>query len=276
MKTVKYEGILTALTPIHHGGDEKTGAVSMLRRMTWIVDDEPLEVPYIEGNAIRGMLRRLVMQDLIESVEWKPKNTRIYHTMFSGGVLEELSTQRTGTIDLKLRRDIRTWLPPLSLWGGSLGNQAFQGKMIVGKALPICEELNDFLTMQSKISVHNYLQFIFFTRRHEREPDIEGDDEKKTKNDPVIQMKVEVEQFAPGTKFYHWFTLMDTTPIEDACFANAIALWKQRPYIGGRSNTGGGELRISYDIEADANIYREWLGENRDDVVRVLDRLDKL
>jgi len=275
VKTTKYEGRLTALTPVHHGGDEKTGAVTMLRRMIWIVDGEPTEVPYIEGNAIRGMLRRLIMQDLLDRVEFKPSKPRLYHTLFSGGVLENLVTQQTGRLNLALRRDIRTWLPPLSLWGGSLGNQAFQGKMIVGKALPICKELNEYNPVKSELSVHNYLSFNFFTRRHERDMDISEDYEKK-EDEPTVQMKVEVECFSPGTKFYHWFTLMDTTPIEESCFARALDLWRQRPIIGGRSASGGGEIRIDYDIPHSAETYLSWLTENREDVTKTLECLDKL
>jgi hypothetical protein len=269
MKTVKHEGTLTAMTQIHHGGDEKTGAVSMLRRMTWIVGGEPTEIPYIEGNAVRGMLRRLVMQDLLDRIDFKPTKTRLYHTLFSGGVLEEVSLQASGRLDLKLRRSIRTWVPPLSLWGGSIGNQAFQGKMIVGKALPICSELNDYLPIHSDIGVNNYLGFGFFTRRAEREMDL-------TEEEPTVQMKVEVECFSPGTRFYHWFTLLDTTPIEDSLFAHVLDLWRQRPIIGGRSATGGGDIRIDYQVPYDPIVYTAWLQENKSDVVRTIEALDKL
>jgi len=283
-KTEKFEGTLTVLTPLHHGGDEKTGAVTMLRRIIYIVDGEPMEVPYVEGNAVRGMLRRLIMQDLLDRVGFKPSKPRLYHTLFSGGVLEEVELQESGRLDLKLRRDVRTWIPPLSLWGGSIGNQAFAGKMNVGKALPICRELNAYLPQQSLVSFYNYLTFTFFTRRAEREMEIAEEEkppepqpsDRFKKEEPTVQMKVEVEVFAPGTRLYHWFTLLDATPLEQSCFAHALDLWRDRPFLGGKSSSGYGEIRIDYNIPYKAETYLAWLEENKGDVVKTLEALDKL
>jgi len=307
VKTERISGIITALSPIHHGGDEKTGAIALLRRGVWIVDSEPVEVPYIEGNAIRGMLRRLVMQDLLERVRFKPTQPRLYHTLFSGGVLEEVTREAVGRLDLDLRRRIRVWLPALSLWGGAIANQAVRGKLIVGKALPICRELNNYLPIKSEISIHTYLMHSFFTRRAEREPElaedvitrvitkspevpegaemevVEVDGEKvkkrremKKKEEPTVQMLVELECFAPGTRFYHWFTLLDTTPLEESCFAHALDLWRQRPYLGGRAAVGMGEVSLSYEIPYSSEAYLAFLEERKNEILDCLIRLDQV
>ena len=38
-------GRLKALTPVYHGGNEKTGSVVLLNRLKFIVDGEPTDVP---------------------------------------------------------------------------------------------------------------------------------------------------------------------------------------------------------------------------------------
>jgi len=276
METKKIEGFLIALTPIFHGGDEKTGQETLLRRMKWIVHGKPEEIPYIEGNAIRGYLRRLIMEDFLNQVEYETKTPRLYHCLFAGGVLEEVSEQATGKLDLALRRNIRAFLTPLSLLGGSIANQAFSGKLVVGKALPVCSELNEYLPVTSELSIYTFLTFSFATRRAEREgPEQTQKKEKKQKNSPV-QMIYRHECFVPGTKFYHWFTLLDTTEIEKSCFARMIQLWRERPYIGGRSATGSGEIKIDYEIPYDEEPYLKFLKERKKEIQETLASLEQL
>jgi len=277
-ETIKIRGVLTALTQIFHGGDEKTGQETLLRRMKWIVNGQPKEIPYIEGNAIRGYLRRLIMQDLVSQVGYQIKTPRLYHCLFAGGVLEEVTEQASGRLDLALRRKIRAFLPPLSLLGGSIANQAFCGKLVVGKGLPICSELNSYLPINSELSVYTFLTFSFATRRAEREGPEPPAEKKKTKKksekEPVVQMIYRHECFVPGTTFYHWFTLLDTTKIEKSCFARMIQLWRERPFIGGRSATGSGEVKLDYDIPWTQDTYLTFLKERKKEVVETLASLE--
>ena len=284
MKTVKIEGFLTALTPVVHGGDEKTGAESLLRRMRFYVDGEMMEIPYIEGNAIRGYLRRLIMQDFLEKVKYEVTSERLYHCLYAGGVLEEVSEETSGKLDIELRKKIRRFIPPLSLFGASISNQAFSGKLIVGKALPICRELKNYIPVPTvtDTSIYNLLTFDFATRRAERDlPASISRIEKKKKNEAKVQMLYRYECFVPGTRFYHWFTLMDTTPIEDSCFARLIELWKERPFIGGRNASGYGMIQIDYKLPIDmqtygAAFYNKFINENQAKIREVLSYLEKL
>ena len=47
-------GYITASSPISHQGDEKTGSESLLRRMSYIINDKKTEIPILSGNAIRA------------------------------------------------------------------------------------------------------------------------------------------------------------------------------------------------------------------------------
>jgi len=275
METLTIEGTLTALTTIFSGGDEKTGVESSLRRIDYIIDGEKTDVPIIDGNSIRGYLRRLLLTDFFNQIGYEIKTPKLFY-LLSGGALEEVDLQESGKLNLQLRREIRANLPPLSLLGGSMGNQAFAGKLVVAKALPICKELNDFLPVQSKLSYHEYLTETFATRHAEREPP-ETVQQSQKKEEPTIQMKINLECFAPGTHFYHKFVLMDLLPIEKSCFARMIELWKQRPFIGGKSAVGYGEIKIDYPkMQWTSKAYIAYLIENKESVRQTLDRIEKL
>lgn len=273
METLTFEGILTALTTIHTGGDEKTGVENMMRKLEFIVDDERELIPIIDGNSIRGNLRRLLLNDFFSYLGYTIKTPRLFY-MLSGGALEEVSSQDSGTMNLLLRREIRALVPPLSLLGCSMGNQAFTGKLVVAKALPICRELNSFIPLQSKLSYHEYITESFATRRAEREMP-ESVQSNQRAEEPTIQMKVSLECFAPGTRFYHKFMVLDATPIEKSCFARMVELWRERPFVGGKSAVGYGEINIDYPkLDLTSETYLNWLQENKADVVKLLAKLD--
>ena len=269
METLTFEGTLTALTSIHTGGDEKTGVENMMRKLVFIVDGEEELVPIIDGNSIRGNLRRLLLKDFFDQVGYTIKTPRLYY-LLSGGALEEVSTSDAGHLNLQMRREIRAFLPPLSLLGASMGNQAFTGKLIVAKALPICKELNNFLPIQSQISYHSYITESFNTRRAEREmPETVADNLRTKDDEPTIQMKVSLECFAPGTRFYHKFMLQDTTTVEKSCFARMIELWRERPFVGGKSAVGYGEIKIDYPkLTLNSELYLAWLQENKTEITK--------
>ena len=275
METLTFEGTLTALTTIFSGGDEKTGVEATLRRIDYIIGGEKVDVPIIDGNSIRGYLRRLLLTDFFQQVEYEIKTPKLFY-LLSGGALEEVETQESGKLNLQLRREIRANLPPLSLFGGSIGNQAFAGKLVVGKALPICRELNSFLPVKSELSYHEFLTETFATRHAEREPPQSVEPNPK-KEEPTIQMKVSLECFAPGTRFYHKFMLLDALPIEKSCFARMIELWRERPFIGGKSVAGYGEIKIDYpSLQWTGESYLQYLAENREAVQKSLERIEKL
>src|SRR5690554_6003612 len=175
MKTEHIHGHIIAITPIHHGGDESTGARATLRRMKYLVDGKRVEIPVISGNAIRGVLRRLIMAHMLETLGYgkrteegeaddRMKSMKAYHMLFSGGTLE--SVEDSGAIDLALRRELRTSLPALSVFGSAIGNQMIEGKMKCGIAVPVCTELAAFQPgEQATNSIYELLTDDFTTRK---------------------------------------------------------------------------------------------------------------
>jgi len=268
---IKFEGKIVAKTPIFHGGDEKTGSTPILRTITIYDSKENRNyiLPYISGNSIRGKLRRLIMHDFFTRLEYEP-DLKLHHIFYSGGVLET-TEKMYGNVDLELRKNIRDFIIPLSLFGASVGNQVLTGKLQVGHIFPVCKEYAGFLPEEfrkleaSKKSVRLFTDDSFITRRDDMNVERDVDEQ-------AVQMKVDYECFIPGTIFYHWFALDYPTELEMSCFGHMISLFRETPFLGGRSSQGDGEVEFEYTPEIpDENKYLEFLKENKEDIKKVLD-----
>ncbi len=276
MRTVKYPGVLTARTPIHHGGPEVYGTIKPILTLPTLIEDEKgmrvEDVPYIHGNAIRGYLRRLVMQDFLDQLDYDLKSAKIYHFLFTGGLLEA-NTKSSGMIDVKLKSGIRKYIPPASLWGSALGNQMIQGKLKVDLAEPICKEL--YWQQKHYCDIDGPSSYSLKARDFGTRLDsLREYKEDREDGEQATQMKYEFEVIVKGAKFYHEFTLTDTDPVEESCFIRALNLWSERPYLGGKSGSGYGKLDIRYDYDPDAEAtYLSYVEEKADLIREFLDEL---
>ena len=274
LQNFRIEGTIIALSPIHHGGNEKTGASQLLRRQKFFVNGESKEIPIISGNAVRGYTRRLVMDDLLKRVDFKITNLSFYHSLFSGGVLEQKG--KAGYLNLELRKKTRELLPALSLYGASYGNQILPGKMKVKELLPLCEEMTNLVpkkfTNYCKHDIYTFLDHTFFTRKE----DLGTAGLEKQEKDPTVQMIVDVEIFSPGTIFYHGFSLEKATEIEISCLGHVISLWQNSAYIGGKSSSGFGEIRIEYEEVPSPKPYLDFIEQNKQDIRSLLEELNNL
>jgi hypothetical protein len=276
----RVRGVLTALSPVFHGGSEKTGAVVLLNRLKFIVDGKPTDVPIISGNQVRGRLRRLLTRDFLELVGYEMdlsqrRYQKLYHTLFAGGVLTSVEEEESGVVDLNLKFRIVRYILPLRLFGASYANQMVEGRVLVGHLLPICRELKEYTGVDSDVSFYQLITRAFQTRRDELRapaPSEEGEEEQ------AVQAIVEYECFAPGTRFYHEIVL-ETTRQEEwldlSTLYRAVKLWQQLPYIGGKSSIGFGKLKIEYEwpTRVDDSAYIEFIEKNKSEIVEALNEL---
>lgn len=268
------EGTVTALTPIFHGGDEKTGSTPVLRTIMVYVDGiGEVPIPYLSGNGIRGKLRRLAIKDFLDMLEYEITNTKLHHALFSGGVLESTS-DTTGVIDLAFRKKVRELMPPVAIFGCALGNQMIQGNLIVEHMWPICEEYKPYLPEEyqkdprAERPIRTFTDQSFITRRDDLREEREEDEQ-------AVQMKVDYECFVPGTKFYHRFVLQLPDQLQLSCFGRILDLFEAMPYIGGRSSSGDGKVMLNYKNKPDASLYLEFVQEKKDDIVKLLKELEE-
>lgn len=277
MRVYVIKGVLTALSPVYHGGSEKTGAVVLLNRLKFIVDGRPTDVPIISGNQVRGRLRRLLTADFLELADYKmdlsqKSYQKLYHTLLAGGVLEAVEEEsESAVVDLNLKFRIVKYILPLRLFGCSYANQMVEGRVLVGHMLPICKELKDYTGVESDISFYQLIARAFQTRRDELRA-------TRAEEEQAVQALIEYECFAPGTRFYHEIRLETTKEdelLDLSTLYRAIELWKMNPFIGGKSSVGFGKLRIEYEWPkpVDSRPYLEFVERNRDEIVKVLEEL---
>jgi len=126
---------------VHHG-DEKTGSTPVLRTMTMWSEalQKHVRIPLVSGNAVRGMLRRRLMRDMLDRLGLDEQNTpKLHHALFSGGLLES-TEECTGEVDIAFRKLVRDTIPPIGLFGTAIGNQMIQGSLLVEHAVPVARE----------------------------------------------------------------------------------------------------------------------------------------
>lgn len=278
----RIDGQITAASPVHTGGDEKTGNQTLLRRQTMLdpSSGDRREIPIVAGNTVRGHLRRLVVKDLIDRLDYTFSDEDVYYALYSGGRLEKGSGG--GRFDKSLRRRVRDNIPPLSLFGTALGNQMFAGVVDVGHMLPLCEELSDRLDAESELRAAELTDFEFHTRSDD-DPDDEGFDigfeitDERGEDETARQMKYEFEVFVPGVQFRHQFTLHShASPLDATCLAHAIDLWTTEATIGGMAASGYGKLEVEYDHDIDTRPYLDHVEDEADAIAETLSELASL
>ena len=279
METLRFKGNLTALSPIHHGGSEDYGTTKLILTLPTVIinpltgKEEIDNIPAIHGNAIRGYLRRLVMDDYLTLLDYELDSKKVYHFLFTGGILEALDPKDKGAINLTRKKEIRELIPPISLVGSALGNQMIQGKLKVGMGDIVCAETKHYITDYADydFSAYNLKGSDFGTRLDDLKEERDDDEQ-------AHQMKYEFETLIRGTKFTHEFILEDCNSIEKACFHRMMSLWEERPYLGGKSGTGYGKVKLDYpeiDKLTDA-AYLDYVHERKEEMSNLLDELVKI
>ncbi|HEX7050917.1 MAG TPA: hypothetical protein VF188_11985 [Longimicrobiales bacterium] len=274
MSSYRIEGAATLLSSLVHGG-EHAGTVSYLRREKIIgPDGAPVDIPVVSGNSLRGLLRDHAATVFHNALGRPELPVQVFHLLWSGGALAKAGAGHV--LGARQLADVRRLIPVVSLFGGSGAGKIIEGKLRVGKLVPICAETahivpTDLLPEQPR-SVWEMLQIEEFTRRDDAKRDqlhhaIEGFTplaiEASTRGDtllevaehapavedavdgPAQQMRYGVETLAAGCRLHWWVSLRDVTDVERALFAAAVDSWlADGAAIGGRSATGHGRLRL--------------------------------
>lgn len=267
----RFRGKIVAVSPIQHGGDEKTGSTPVLRSLThWDSNaGKHVRLPVFSGNAIRGILRRLVMRDMVDRLGYQVNGPKLHHALYTGGVLEG-TDEAAGFIDLAFRTQIRDAVTPLAVFGTAVGNQMIAGCLRVDHAIPICREyaalLEDVDDDRKQHSVRTFTDVSFATRRDDLRAERSADEQAQ-------QMKIEFEVFISGTAFSHGFTLSWANEVEQSCLGRAVELWQSLPYIGGKSSSGYGQVQLEYDGLPSSAAYLAYLDEHGQKVRDALDGL---
>jgi hypothetical protein len=256
---MKFEGIVTLKSSLSHIG-ESIGNQSLLRREKVIQPDLSIaEVVVYSGNALRGALRDCGVIYFMQKLGIEKLSFDGFYLLFSGGAL----TATGRGMDLDLARKMRKLIPLLSVFGGAVGNQIMEGKLIVGKLYPLCEEcrrqIPERYHHRIKTSFRLWLQEEEYTR---------SDDGKSETLRPYIlessipakhapqQMRYAIETLAAGAQFYSTITLMGESNVELGAFLSTLDEFSKYPSLGGKRGTGHGVCEMDYErVRVNANIH---------------------
>lgn len=236
---------MTARAPLHHGafGVDMGNAV-LFRRMPLVQFPAHPGAPAISGNAVRGMLRRIVMRDLFErcglsrlTIEGRAWD-RLYAALANGG---HLDSHETAT-DPGAHRTLRDSVPALSVFGAALYSYMLPGRVSVGWLWPVCAEtaaagLCD--TEPGLLGAEELLTEVALVRHVDRE-------QQSTEQSGVKPMPVTVEALKPGTRLVGRITAQaELTDVEAAVLGWGL---DQVRSIGAKSAGGFGAVDVRHTL----------------------------
>lgn len=218
-------------------------------------------IPYVGGNSIRGVLRRLTMRDFVKQIGIEKLDKNIYHQLFTGGNLNS----STSIEDIRKRENYIDMCPAIGLFGSAIGNMTIEGEMKVNGARLQCKENGT-----GDISYWQLLSTVFGTRldssKMEKQLEIEGN----TKD--VTQMKYEFEVFITGSVFDSAFFVTTDDKLLVSAFWRTMELYKEFAYLGGNSATDSGNVDINIEIPKNATkLYLDYLKKNKKDIKAYFD-----
>ena len=227
---------------------EEVPALMFQKNFDWI--------PFLSGNSIRGILRRLVMRDFCKQAGIVRLSKDNYHQLFTGGNI----TDSTRFEDIGHREEYIWMCPMIGLLGSAIGNMTIEGDLKVGCARPVCREHGN-----GEVSFWELLGIEFGTRRDDSKLETDIAIVALDEEAPTTQMKYGYEVLVVGTRLTHQFVCTAEDSLGQSAFWRMLKLFKEQPFIGGLSAVGNGEVQLGYEVpEGSDREYLEHLSENRE------------
>lgn len=214
-------------------------------------------VPFIAGNSIRGLLRRLVMKDFCDLAGITKIEKNIYHQLFTGGNI----TDNTGFEDIEKRENYVKMCPMIGLLGSAIGNMTIQGEMKVGGARLQCKENGT-----GEKSYWELIDVTFGTRLDSSKTE-KGIEVAGATGEEKNQMKYEYEVFVRGSKFDSVFAVVTDNELLTSAFWRAMKLFKNHSYLVGNSARDSGLVEMDIEVPEDGDkLYLDYLKENQSQI----------
>jgi hypothetical protein len=283
------------LSPLSHFGDERMGTMQLMRKHKFFYNGEFIDAPVFSGNAFRGILRRITMEDFLSRIDIKVKDVtektykfylnedesneegiskKLYYSLFVGGAL----TSGTRFEEIGERQKMSVFCPPLAIFGTALGDRIPQGKLSSDVFKPVCKELAEYTGMESNISFYEMLEEVFYTRKDDLKSvnaNIKAE-EKADKKENATQMKYEMECLATGTELVGELILENYSDIELACLQNSLNIFSELGIIGGKSATGHGKVKVEVEQFSDSKLYLDYMGKNKNMIIEYIKELESV
>ncbi|MFD1848937.1 hypothetical protein [Oceanobacillus bengalensis] len=306
---IERTAVLTVATPLHHGSEKSRIKPDTLpsgvknnyiphRRLPVLLKNGEVQsiglVPAVSGNSIRHIWRESLVDITLHTLGLKrkdlPKN--VLETLVSGGgmdaadakknddeeekqekaKLKRKAIQPSVPILVRDRETLRATIPILSLFGCSYGNRMLSGIVNVGWAIPALKQTEHITNIESNIPFSEEItSFQMMTRQ---DPLKEENTEEQKSRQSIYYMEV----VSPGIPFAHSYDINLSTPVERSAMQLAINMFKNNPYLGGKSSTGHGKVHTDKwyaHLAEPPSLYIEFLKENRDVLVEYINLWNK-
>lgn len=267
----------TCLSPLAHGSDTKAGNATLFRRMQILsTTGAVLSLPFFAGNALRGLLRDIMADDLIKAIGLTPRRDNppvalwFFHALYAGGALEENSEAAKnlkkelggdGTVKAQGIHEFRDTLPGLSLLGCALGNRILCGRAKFSDLKPSCKQWAN-----GETDVSQLFEWLYLTRHenHEEHEEHHG-------------MIANTECLKTGTVLYGGVDLdVHASELERSALGRGLKLLSERGYIGAENRRGFGRVNIELGNAPDPIMYEQYLETKKDEIKDYLTRLGAL
>lgn len=300
---IERTAVLTLANPLHQGSEKPrikpeklpAGAKNNYvphRRLPLLLKNGDVQsialVPAVSGNSIRHLWRESLVDVTLHTLGLKrrdlPKN--VLETLVSGGGMDAADAKKNDVeqekhekaayrkkaiqpsvpILVRDRLTLRAAVPILSLFGCSYGNRMLPGLVKVGWAIPALKQTEHITNIESSIPYSEDITSFQLMTRHD--PFKEEMDENQKSRQSIYYMEV----VSPGTPFAHSYSIDVSTPVERSALQLAIDLFKENPYLGGRSATGHGKVQTDrwYANIESPSLYIDFLKKNRDVLVEYI------
>jgi hypothetical protein len=259
---MKYNIVLTALTPIAHGdtltGIDNSTNVRLFMRQNVIVNGVPVRVPSISENSMRStFFRRPLADHLIATAGAKELPKTVVNLLYSGGNL--MSGAKSPSTEFALGKALRAMYPSLELVSGAVDNFVLPPGALRLCAWPVASEYANVLRHVAPPEIVGEARNVSAFELVSEEVRTRGTGAESEGN----QMLYSYEVMAAGAKIFIQIDVDDSA--SELCHSAAgFALSKWDGFIGGQGRQGRGRMAIEHAEMPMGGAYANYVADNAD------------
>ncbi len=265
-------------------------------------------VPIISGNALRGALRRTACDLFVDALALEGELSLPAAQLLRGGGGALHKSSKAPLTGARLAR-LRQLVPPVAVFGGTVGSRTLSGALQVGKVVPHLAETAHLITTppadaRSSTTSSPRLPDVFtatqletYTRVEDTEsmvsvsavpvrPDgslqartvLEAGTTATASVGAPGQMLYRIETFPAGTSFDAWLQLLRVDPIARDFTLEVVQAFTAGGRLGGRRGIGHGRFTAEWTItltppgvdDGPGAGWREQLLDHREEILDLL------
>jgi len=269
---------LRCLSPFAHGGDVKAGNVTVFRRKSILTDKgRKLHLPFYGANSFRHEIREALADHYLKSLGLfgeKKLAGWFEYMLYRGGTMEDPNQKqfkalnealgKSGTVNAEGFHEFRNMVVPLSLLGGSAGNQSLSGRVQVADFHPRCKQWGT-----GERDVAELFDWDFLTR---------GEIENRDRSENHRGMITNTEVICEGAVLDGGVdpaTII--TAIEYAALMKGLELVAEKGYFGAQGREGHGKVLMAFDGDSiHGCAYDAFIESNKSKILAYLETIGAL